>query len=74
MRRALTQGRPEDQGLQYAATDCVAALEQHEFKIRVVAVGHAEENGNAGRVIRTIKEDYTRALSDNTAHAILLRL
>ncbi len=61
LHRALTRGRPEihhsDQGLQYAATDYVAALERRKVQISMAAVGHAEENGYAERVIRTIKEE-----------------
>ena len=61
LHRALARGRPEihhsDQGLQYAATDYVAALEQRKVQISMAAVGHAEENGYAERVIRTIKEE-----------------
>jgi putative transposase len=61
LHRALARGRPEihhsDQGLQYAATDYVVALEQRKVQISMAAVGHAEENGYAERVIRTIKEE-----------------
>jgi putative transposase len=61
LHRALAQGRPEihhsDQGLQYAATDYVAVLKRHKVEISMAAVGHAEENGYAERVIRTIKEE-----------------
>jgi len=35
----------------------VAALERHKVQISMAAVGHAEENGYAERVIRTIKEE-----------------
>jgi putative transposase len=61
LHRALARGRPEihhsDRGLQYAATDYVAALERRKVQISMAAVGHAEENGYAERVIRTIKEE-----------------
>ena len=61
LHRALTRGRPEihhsDQGLQYAATDYVATLKRHKVQVSMAAVGHAEENGYAERVIRTIKEE-----------------
>jgi transposase InsO family protein len=63
LHRALTQGRLEahhsDQGLRYAATDYVAALERYKLQISMTAVGHAEENSNVERVIRTIKEEAT---------------
>jgi hypothetical protein len=35
----------------------VAALERHKVQISMAAVGHAEENGYAERVIRTIQEE-----------------
>ena len=35
----------------------MAALERHKVQISMAAVGHAEENGYAERVIRTIKEE-----------------
>jgi putative transposase len=61
LHRALTRGRPEihhsDQGLQYAATHYVEVLARHKVQISMAAVGHAEENGYAERVIRTIKEE-----------------
>lgn len=61
LERALCQARPEihhsDQGVQYAATDYVTVLKQHHIEISMAAVGHAEENGFAERVIRTIKEE-----------------
>lgn len=61
LERALCKARPEihhsDQGVQYAATDYVNVLKQRNVKISMAAVGHAEENGYAERVIRTIKEE-----------------
>jgi putative transposase len=61
LHRALAKGRPEihhsEQGLQYAAIDYVWVLERHKVQISIAAVGHAEENGYAERVIRTIKEE-----------------
>jgi len=59
--QALSAGRPEihhsDQGVQYAATDYVAVLQDAGIQISMAAVGHAEQNGYAERVIRTIKEE-----------------
>ena len=59
--RALVHGTPEihhsDQGLQYAASDYVAVLEAAGIEISMAEVGHAEQNGYAERVIRTIKEE-----------------
>lgn len=61
LERALCNARPEihhsDQGVQYAATDYVEVLKQRNVEISMAAVGHAEENGFAERVIRTIKEE-----------------
>jgi len=61
LHQALMQGRPEihhsDQGVQYAATDYVAVLTTAGIQISMAEVGHAEQNGYAERVIRTIKEE-----------------
>lgn len=61
LHRALIHGRPEihhsDQGVQYAATDYVEVLKDAGSQISMAEVGHAEQNGYAERVIRTIKEE-----------------
>ena len=61
LHRALLQGQPEihhsDQGVQYAATDYVQVLQDAKVQISIAQVGHAEQNGYAERVIRTIKEE-----------------
>ena len=61
LHRALEQGQPQihhsDQGLQYAATAYVQVLEAAQVQISMAEVGHAEQNGYAERVIRTIKEE-----------------
>ena len=61
LNRALECGKPEihhsDQGVQYAATDYVAILKAAGTRISMAEVGHAEQNGYAERVIRTIKEE-----------------
>jgi len=61
LHRALVHGTPEihhsDQGLQYAATDYVQVLQTAQVQISMAEVGHAEQNGYAERVIRTIKEE-----------------
>lgn len=61
LHRALAHGRPEihhsDQGLQYAAADYVEVLQAAQVRISMAEVGHAEQNGYAERVIRTIKEE-----------------
>ena len=61
LNRALECGKPEihhsDQGVQYAATDYVAVLKALGVEISMAEVGHAEQNGYAERVIRTIKEE-----------------
>jgi transposase InsO family protein len=46
-----------DQGIHYASTVYVALLQKHEIQISMAAIGRAEENGYAERVIRTIKEE-----------------
>lgn len=46
-----------DQGVQYAANDYIDLLKSHEIQISMAAIGKAEENGYAERVIRTIKEE-----------------
>jgi transposase InsO family protein len=61
LQRALPHGPPEihhsDQGVQYAATAYVAVLQAALIQISMAEVGHAEQNGYAERVIRTIKEE-----------------
>ncbi len=61
LRKALATHVPEihhsDQGVQYAATAYVTLLQAHGVQISMAAVGRAEENGYAERVIRTIKEE-----------------
>jgi putative transposase len=61
LRRALATGVPEihhsDQGIQYAAHAYVELLRLHGVQISMAAVGKAEENGYAERLIRTIKEE-----------------
>jgi putative transposase len=69
LHQALARGKPEihhsDQGVQYAATDYVVILNAAGVKISMADVGHAEQNGYAERVIRTIKEEEVH-LSDYT--------
>jgi len=61
LRRALTRGIPEihhsDQGVQYAAYAYTDLLKVHHVSISMAAVGKAEENGYAERLMRTIKEE-----------------
>jgi putative transposase len=61
LQRALSHGQPQihhsDQGVQYAATAYVQVLEAAQVQISMAEVGHAEQNGYAERVIRTIKEE-----------------
>ena len=76
LEKAFGEGRPEihhsDQGVQYACEAYVAMLRGAGVQISMAEVGHAEQNGYAERVIRTIKEeevylseyeDYESALS-----------
>lgn len=61
LHKALEQGQPEihhsDQGVQYAATDYVKLLQQHDVKVSMSEVGQAWQNGYAERLMRTIKEE-----------------
>jgi putative transposase len=61
LERALAQRRPEihhsDQGVQYAATDYVARLQEVGAAVSMAAVGEPRENGYAERLMRTIKEE-----------------
>ena len=61
LRRALQIGQPEihhsDQGVQYAAFGYIDLLKVHDAQISMAAVGKAEENGYAERLMRTIKEE-----------------
>jgi len=61
LRMALKDHVPEihhsDQGLQYAAHAYIDLLRKSNIRISMAAVGKAEENGYAERLIRTIKEE-----------------
>lgn len=61
LRRALALCLPEihhsDQGVQYAAQEYVALLNQYQIQISMAAQGKPEENGYAERLVRTIKEE-----------------
>lgn len=61
LHQALLNGTPtihhSDQGVQYAATEYVAVLQNVGVSISMAEVGCAEQNGYAERVIRTIKEE-----------------
>jgi len=61
LKTALAENRPDihhsDQGVQYAAHAYIDLLKVHGICISMAAVGKAEENGYAERVIRTIKEE-----------------
>ena len=46
-----------DQGVQYAAQEYVALLNQYQAQISMAAQGKPEENGFAERLMRTIKEE-----------------
>ena len=46
-----------DQGVQYAATDYVALLQDQQVQISMAAVGKSQENPFAERLNRTIKEE-----------------
>jgi putative transposase len=61
LNKALEKGCPSihhsDQGVQYAARDYVALLQQHHVQISMAEVGQAWQNGYAERLMRTIKEE-----------------
>ncbi len=61
LRVALETHSPEihhsDQGVQYAAYAYTGLLKIHSIQISMAAVGKAEENGYAERLMRTIKEE-----------------
>ena len=61
LRAALATDSPEihhsDQGVQYAAYAYTDLLKAHGIQISMAAVGKAEENGYAERLMRTIKEE-----------------
>ena len=61
LKASLIKNKPDihhsDQGVQYAAHAYIDLLQSHDIQISMAAVGKAEENGYAERVIRTIKEE-----------------
>jgi transposase InsO family protein len=61
LRMALNDHVPQihhsDQGVQYAAHEYIDLLKDHQIQISMAAVGEAEENGYAERLMRTIKEE-----------------
>jgi transposase InsO family protein len=61
LRMGLTDHLPQmhhsDQGVQYAVKTYIDLLIEYEIQISMAAVGKAEENGYAERLIRTIKEE-----------------
>jgi transposase InsO family protein len=61
LKQGLEKGIPEihhsDRGVQYAASEYVRLLEEHEVKISMAEVGQAWQNGYAEQLMRTIKEE-----------------
>ena len=61
LRMGLTDHIPQmhhsDQGIQYAVEAYIGLLIEHDIQISMAAVGKAEENGYAERLMRTIKEE-----------------
>jgi transposase InsO family protein len=61
LKASLIKNKPaihhSDQGVQYAAHAYIDLLKLHDIRISMAAVGKAEENGYAERVIRTIKDE-----------------
>lgn len=57
LRDHVPQIHHSDQGVQYAAHAYIDLLRAHQVQISMAAVGKAEENGYAERLMRTIKEE-----------------
>ena len=66
LRRCIPEIHHSDQGVQYAAHEYVALLQQYEVQVSMAAQGKPEENGYAERLtlaphvsagVRTIKEE-----------------
>lgn len=61
LRMALSDRVPQihhsDQGVQYASHAYIDLLKGHQIQVSMAAVGEAEENGYAERLMRTIKEE-----------------
>jgi len=61
LQRALRNGVPKihhsDQGVQYASSNYIDLLKQHQVQISMSRKGSPEENPYAERLIRTIKEE-----------------
>lgn len=61
LRMGLNDRIPEihhsDQGIHYAASAYIKLLNEQGIKISMAAIGKAEENGYAERLMRTIKEE-----------------
>jgi putative transposase len=57
LKRRVPEIHHSDQGVHYAATAYVDLLARYEVQISMAAVGRADENGYAERLIRTIKEE-----------------
>lgn len=61
LNKALTDRVPEfhhsDQGVQYAAHAYIDRLREFKVQVSMAAIGEAEENGYAERLMRTIKEE-----------------
>jgi transposase InsO family protein len=57
LRRRTPAIHHSDQGVQYAATDYVNRLQSRAIAISMAAVGEPRENGDAERLMRTIKEE-----------------
>jgi transposase InsO family protein len=57
LRLCLPEIHHSDQGVQYAAQEYVALLNQYQVQISMAAQGKPEENGYAERLMRTIKEE-----------------
>ena len=75
LEKALASHTPEihhsDQGVQYAATVYTARLQATGVQISMAEVGAAWQNGEASRLMRTIKEEEVALIAyENYAHAV----
>jgi transposase InsO family protein len=57
LRLCIPEIHHSDQGVQYAAQEYVALLNQYHVQISMASQGKPEENGYAERLMRTIKEE-----------------
>ena len=81
LRMALTQRQPapglihhSDQGVQYAATDYVAVLQQHQCQISMSRRGNPYDNAKAESFIKTLKQEEVYLWEYQTYEDVLKRI